>query len=196
MSRLVPHRRGAQAILMMSVLVALAPGYAYASDASGYPARSSAELVESPAEYDGATIAFSGEVIGEAMERGGMAWLHLNDDAYRDRNVEEGARLGGYNSGMAAWIPSGDVAAITHFGDHAHEGDVVRITGTFNAACAEHGGDMDIHASSLDVVVLGHRVDDPVSPGKVVWAIMLSMVALAAFLAHRLCSRVEDTPGM
>lgn len=196
MNRLVPHRRGTRVILMMSVLVALAPGYAYASDASGYPVRSSAELVGSPAEYDGATIAFTGEAIGERMSRGGMAWLHLNDDAYRDRNIEEGAPLGGYNSGMAVWVPGELTEAIATFGDHAHEGDVVRITGTFSAACAEHGGDMDIHASSLDVVVPGHRVDDPVSPGKVVWAIMLSMVALAAFLAHRLRSRVEDTPGM
>lgn len=182
--------------LTLGILMALVPGHAFASDATGDFEPSSSELVESPAEFDGETIIFTGEVIGEMMTRGDMAWPHLNDDGYRDRNIEEGAPLGGYNSGMAVWIPSGAVPGITHFGDHAHEGDVVRVSGTFNAACPEHGGDMDIHASSLEVVTPGRKVDDPVSPVKVVWAIVLSMVALAAFLADRLRARVEDTKGV
>lgn len=182
--------------LTLGILMALAPGQAFASDVPGDAGPSSSELVESPAEFDGDTIIFTGEVIGEMMTRGDMAWLHLNDDAYRDRNVEEGAPLGGYNSGMAVWIPLESTKGELTFGDHEHEGDVVRISGTFNAACPEHGGDMDIHASSLEVVTPGHRVDDPVSPAKVVWAIVLSMIALAAFLADRLRARVADTMGV
>ncbi|MEA5074978.1 MAG: hypothetical protein VB139_01345 [Coriobacteriia bacterium] len=195
MSRLVPRCPGVRVILAVNLLIALVPGCAHAA-ASGVAPRTSTELVASPAEFDGEAVAFTGEVIGESMERGDMAWLHLNDDAYRDRNVEEGAPLGGYNSGMAVWIPAEAASTVVTFGDHAHEGDVVRISGTFNAACPEHGGDMDIHASSLEVVTPGHRVDDPVDPGKVVWAIVLSMAALVAFLADRLRARAEDTRGM
>jgi hypothetical protein len=179
-------------LVTVGVVLALSPAAAYAI-ATVYEAPTSTELVESPAEYDGDIITFTGEAIGEVMVRGDMAWLHLNDDAYRDRNVEEGAPLGGYNSGMAVWIASDQTTAITHFGDHAHEGDVVRVTGTFNAACPEHGGDMDIHATSLEVITPGHKVEDPVDPGKLVWAVLLSVLAVAAFLVDRSRTRAEDT---
>jgi len=61
----------------------------------------------------------------------------VNDDAYMWKNIEEGAVLGGYNSGHAVWISSDLAGRITHFGDFAHEGDVVEVTGVFNAACRE-----------------------------------------------------------
>lgn len=179
-------------LVMLGVVLVSSPAAAYAIG-TVYEAPTSTELVESPAEYDGAIITFTGEAIGEAMVRGDMAWLHLNDDAYRDRNVEEGAPLGGFNSGMAVWIASDQTTAITHFGDHAHEGDVVRVTGTFNAACPEHGGDMDIHATSLEIVTPGHKVEDPVDPSKLVWAVLLSVLAVAAFLVDRSRTRAEDT---
>ena len=61
----------------------------------------SASLVENASAWDGHVVAFKGEAIGEAMARGKMAWVHLNDDAYMWRNIEEGAKLNGYNSGHA-----------------------------------------------------------------------------------------------
>lgn len=146
---------------------------------------SSGQLVEEPKRYDGTAVAFEGEAIGEAMVRGGGAWLHLNDDAYYLRNVEEGALLGGYNSGMPVWIPVREAAKVTTFGDFKHEGDVVRIEGTFNAACAEHGGDIDIHAVTLAVVRTGHAVADPVRPGKVAWALGLGLIAALLFAVQR-----------
>jgi len=38
-----------------------------------------AEAVESARELDGSTVAFQGELIGEAMRRGDHAWLNLAD---------------------------------------------------------------------------------------------------------------------
>lgn len=146
---------------------------------------SSAGLVERPAEYDGEAVRFTGEAVGEVMVRGDHAWLHLNDDAYYLKNVEEGAALGGYNSGMAVWVPAPETEAIGFYGDYRHEGDVVTVQGTFNAACAEHGGDMDIHAVSLTVEKPGREVEDPVSVAKLLWALGLSLLALAAFLVDR-----------
>lgn len=146
---------------------------------------SSADLVESPKKYDGTQVTFAGEAIGEAMVRGDMAWLHVNDDPYYLKNVEEGAQLGGYNSGMAIWIPAGEADAITYFGDYEHEGDIVEVAGVFNAACAQHGGDMDIHATSLDVLEPGHVVIDEIKSNKVIWAAGLALVALALYIADR-----------
>lgn len=153
---------------------------------------SSTELVEAPKTFDGTSVRFTGEVIGEAMKRGDMAWLHLNDDAYYLKNVEEGAQLGGYNTGMPVWIPAEEAATITYFGDYKHEGDVVSVSGTFNAACGQHGGDMDIHATALEIVQAGRTVVDPVHPNKIVWALGLSLLALALYVLDRMWERLSD----
>lgn len=151
---------------------------------------SSAELVETPKEHDGTEVTFRGEAIGEAMVRRDMAWLHINDDAYYVKNVEEGAHLGGYNSGMAVWIGAADAEQVTYFGDYKHEGDIIEARGMFNAACAEHGGDMDIHATALTVVAPGRNVVDPVSPLKAWWAAGLSLLAGLLFAFTRLQHRL------
>jgi hypothetical protein len=150
-------------------------------------------LVEAPKTYDGTSVRFTGEAIGEAMKRGDMAWVHLNDDAYYLKNVEEGAHLGGYNMGMPVWLPAGMADSIEHFGDYKHEGDVVTVTGTFNAACAEHGGDMDIHATTLEVVQTGREVVDPVHPNKVAWAVVLSVLALTLYVLDRNWERLTGS---
>ena len=141
---------------------------------------SSTQLVEKPTTFNGTTVTFTGEAIGEVMVRGDYAWIHLNDDAYEEKNVEEGAKLGGYNSGMAVWIPAALTKQVDSYGDYKHEGSIVQITGTFNAACKEHGGDMDIHATALRVIRPGHDVVDAIALWKVLLAIAL--VALAAGL--------------
>lgn len=146
---------------------------------------SSGRLVEESKRFDGTAVVFEGEAVGEAMTRGEYAWLHLNDDAYYLRNVEEGAELGGYNSGMPVWVPVREAVKVTTFGDFKHEGDVVRVEGTFNAACAEHGGDIDIHATAVAVVRAGHPARDPVRPGKVAWAFGLGLVAALLYAVHR-----------
>jgi hypothetical protein len=146
---------------------------------------SSGVLVESPDEYDCRTITFTGEAIGEAMVRGEWAWIHLNDDAYYLDNVEEGAGLGGYNSGMAVWLPAELASQIQYFGDFRHAGDVVTVRGTVNAACVEHGGDYDIHADSLVVEKVGRTVEDSVEGGKILWAAGLGFLALAGYLVDR-----------
>jgi hypothetical protein len=141
---------------------------------------SSTQLVEKPKTFNGTTVTFTGEAIGEVMVRGDYAWIHLNDDAYMEKNVEEGAKLGGYNSGMAVWIPAALTKTIDTYGDYKHEGSIVTIVGTFNAACKEHGGDMDIHATALTLVRPGHIVDDPIALWKVLLAVAL--IAIAAGL--------------
>ncbi len=152
---------------------------AFPTFASGDPVRpSSLELVEHPGFYDQEQVEFEGEAIGEAMVRGDYAWIHLNDDAYKYKNVEEGARLGGFNSGMSVWIEAGQLLEDGIYGDYKHEGDIVRVTGVFNAACAEHGGDMDVHAVQLRLVTPGRGVVDPIDPRKFVALLVLSAALL------------------
>jgi hypothetical protein len=135
--------------------------------------------------YDGKRITFHGEAIGEHMIRGAYAWIHLNDDAYMERNVEEGASLGGYNSGMAVWVPTDLITPIDSYGDYKTEGSIVEVEGVFHGACSEHGGDMDIHATSLKVLRAGHPAIDYIRPWKIYVAIGLILIAAAFYWLDR-----------
>lgn len=175
--------------VMSAVLIVLAAGCAGQHPdgraSTGPNDLSSGDLVERMEEYDGMTVTFEGEAIGEAMVRGDHAWIHINDDAYFEKNVEEGAPLEGQNSGMPVWIRADLARAIGTFGDYKHEGDVVRVTGVFHAACPDHGGDTDIHADTLEIVRQGRPVVDEPGSAKLAWAIVLSLVAGALFVADR-----------
>ena len=147
--------------------------------------------------WNGKTVTFHGEAIGEVMIRGDYAWVHLNDDAYMEKNVEEGAKLAGYNSGMAVWVPAALTKTVDTYGDYKHEGSIVEITGTFNAACKEHGGDMDIHATSLKVLRVGHVVDDPVPAWKAALAAGLMLLAGGLYwLERRTRNRINPNRGV
>lgn len=162
------------------LLLVLAPSEKPSARAPVSPnAPASGDLIEHPKTWDGQIIPFKGEAIGEAMLRGTYAWIHVNDDAYYLKNVEEGAGLGGYNSGMAIYLPSDLAEKIGTFGDYKHEGDIVEVLGTFNAACSQHGGDMDIHATRLAVIAPGRHAIDHVRLWKVALAIVLVVIALA-----------------
>jgi len=168
-------------MLVLVALLTFAAAPAWAAEAP-VPKNdpTSTQLVEKPKQYDGTTVTFTGEAIGEVMARGEYAWIHLNDDAYELRNVEEGAKLGGYNSGMAIYVPTALTTQIDTYGDYKHEGSIVQIAGTFNAACKEHGGDMDIHATTLALIRPGHDVVDVIPSWKALLA--LALMALAGGL--------------
>ena len=166
------------------------PNYALPKDGEAIPKLDSATLVENAKFWDGRTVEFQGEAIGEALRRSSMAWIHVNDDAYMWKNIEEGAALGGYNSGQAVWVSAELASKIRFFGDYKHDGDVVAVRGTFHAACREHGGDMDIHAMELAIVKIGHDVPHKVNTGRLLIGLVLfSLAALLAVLRRTARSR-------
>jgi hypothetical protein len=149
----------------------------------------SSTLVENAILWNGRIIAFKGEAIGECMVRRNMAWLHLNDDAYMEKNIEEGAVLGGYNGGHAVWVSAELAKKIRFFGDFKHDGDIVRVMGAFNAACREHGGDMDIHATSLEIIRPGHLVRHMVNMQRGLIAVLLFVNATLLYGIRRIAVR-------
>ncbi|PKQ29567.1 MAG: hypothetical protein CVT60_04650 [Actinobacteria bacterium HGW-Actinobacteria-10] len=152
---------------------------------SEVPVPLSTELVEHPDTNDGDVIDFTGEAIGEVMVRGENAWLHLNDDAYRITDSEENSGLKGYNSGMPVFLNAKLAGKVEVYGDHAHQGDVVTVRGTFNATCVEHGGDTDIHATSIERVTPGRRVAETPASWKITLAAGLSALVLALWQIER-----------
>jgi len=145
----------------------------------------STEQIEQNKKWNGKTISYRGEVVGDILHRGDFAWINVNDDTYQGLNVEEGHKLAGYNSGQSIWVPSHLVAQITYLGRYSASGDKVEVTGVFHSACPEHGGDMDIHAASLTVVERGHEVGHAIDLRRVIAALILLGTGAALFAANR-----------
>jgi len=120
------------------------------------------QLIENAKLTDGQTVIITGEAIGEVLERGNHAWVNIND---------------GTNA-MGVWLKLDDAKKIRFFGDYLNVGDKVKVTGIFNKACVEHGGEMDIHAISMEVVEVGYPVNEKVSFRKILIAIILVSVTL------------------
>lgn len=156
---------------------------------------SSIDLVERPFEYDGRELEFIGEAVGERMVRsslsGGGAWIHLNDDPYMYTNVGSGGPLSGYNSGSAVWVKDvGLTDAIKNYGGYQVRGDAIKVVGVYNMACAQHGGDTDIHAQSLEVIAAGGMSKVPVDTWKLLVAPLLLVIAGVMYLINR--RRIRD----
>ena len=170
--------------IIIIVACLLAAGSAAADQPSGPPAPGSTDLVENSGTWDGTIVSFTGEAIGEAMRRGAMAWIHLNDDAYGLAEAGTEATLAGFNGGIGVWVAADMAAGISLFGDYKHHGDLVEVTGTFNAACPLHGGDMDIHAMSLRIVSPGYVTVRSINPARMIAAGILAGLTLVLFLVN------------
>lgn len=136
---------------------------------------SSTRLVEEAKGYDKKLVEFEGEIIGEVMKRGKVAWLNLSD--------------GGYIIGIFAKVEL--LPKITYFGGYKAIGDRIRVKGIFHHACSEHGGEIDIHADSLKVVKQGYVVKHPINLQKVRIALILSLIAILVVIIHFIKTKVK-----
>lgn len=123
-------------------------------------------LIENAKEMDGQEVTVQGEVIGERMDRGDYSWININD---------------GTNA-MGIWLSKSEAEKVLNYGNYKYKGDTVKITGVFSRACAEHGGESDLHSNSIQVIEQGHRVNEQLSCVKIVSAIILAVVATLMLL--------------
>jgi hypothetical protein len=164
----------------MTICVAMMLLFPSAAVAQGTPAAlvDSTTLIAEHRRFDGQTITFIGEAIGDLMERRDGAWLNVNDDAYSRQGTE--FRLAGYNRGQGVLLPKEAAAAVTRLGNYNNRGDLVRIVGVFHAACPEHGGTMMIHGQSLEVIEPGFAISHRISSTKIslatVWLVISALV--------------------
>ncbi|MDI6823500.1 MAG: hypothetical protein QME93_07700 [Bacillota bacterium] len=124
-----------------------------------------AQLVASPARYHGRMVTLRGEVIGSIMLRGGHGWVNVGDPV----------------AAVGVWAPAAALRVTRFSGGYARRGDTVLVTGVFHQACPQHGGDPDVHASSLQVVESGAPLEHPVPVWK--WAVGATLLGAGAFLA-------------
>ncbi len=134
----------------------------------------SLDLLNNAKQYNGKTINYKGEVIGDVMIRGDYAWLHVNDGTIA----------------IGIWASKTMIQDIRYVGDSHKKGDIVEVSGTFHRSCLEHGGDLDIHAYEIKKVTSGSPVIQPISRKKVyigVYSLILVLLfyALKKFFQRR-----------
>ena len=108
---------------------------------------SSSELISRAEEFDGETVDFEGEIIGDMMQRGESVLVNLYD---------------GENA-IGVWIPLKDMPEISYIGRYNTKGDWLRITGKFNRSCKIHSSDLDIHATKVKKTREGRRISEPLN---------------------------------
>ena len=124
------------------------------------------DLIENSLEYDGQTVTVQGEAIGEVLEREEYAWVNISD--------------GG--NAIGVWMTLENAVKIEYFGDYKNIGDTLRITGVFSRDCAEHGGEVDIHCNTLELLSPGHHVAETVAPIKILITFVLAALAGTAVI--------------
>lgn len=134
----------------------------FAQAAAAEPrAVTSTEMIEQAKALDGQEVIYTGEAIGEVMARGDHAWVNVSDGA----------------NAIGLWLDANQASQIRTLGSYSFSGDRVTVSGVFHRACAEHGGDMDVHVSELSVVTQGTATAHPVKRDRI------GMVALMVLLA-------------
>jgi len=134
----------------------------------------SLELINNAKQYDGKTVDYRGEVIGDVMIRGDYAWLHVNDGIIA----------------IGIWAPKTMVQDIRYAGNYQKKGDIIEVSGVFHRSCLEHGGDLDIHALEIKKITPGSSAIQPVSRIKAYFGVyslilVLLFYALKKFLQRR-----------
>lgn len=162
-------RRAVSGLLAIAVLLAVllsAPAVAQDAVQVAIP-----ELVARAAELDGQAVVFEGEAIGEALRADSESvWVNV---------LADGTAIG-------VWMPREMARPIERWGGYRQTGDTVRVTGVVNLACDQHGGDLDVHATSLAVVERGaERVETVRLRDGLVGAAGFALSAAALLAARR-----------
>lgn len=121
---------------------------------------SSTDLINNARLYDGKTVVYAGEVIGDVMVRDDYAWLNVHDG----------------NSAIGIWVNASLSKDIAYKGSYKSKGDWLEITGTFQRACPEHGGDLDIHGLSIKKISSGKDINERLVPGKKTLTVILFVI--------------------
>lgn len=122
----------------------------------------SIDLINKAKSYDGKTVIYRGEVVGDIMLRKDYAWINAND---------------GKNA-MGIWLKKELVKDFRFLGGYGYIGEVVEVEGEFHRACPEHGGDMDIHAQTLTVGQQGSKIIHSIKIWKVKVAVSVLFILI------------------
>lgn len=157
-------------LLILSVSVLLTACIAEAA-----PTVTAQELLENPEKYDGKTVIYQGEAIGDIMLRQGGAWINVQDKT----------------ASLGVFCPKDEVAKIKYTGSYKFSGDIISVRGVFHHFCSQHGGDTDIHAKKITLIREGKEVSHPLEPQKVKLSVVLVVIAIILAIVHLLIRKLR-----
>lgn len=164
-------------LILFTLVMALAPTAAESGPGflAAVPAIHLSDIVEKASAYDGAKVAIEGEIIGDVMARGDHSWINI------------------LNSGTAVgvWVEKNRLPEIAYFGNYGAIGDRVYITGIMHRACPEHGGDLDIHAETIELVKKGIPISHPLDLKRLGAAMAFSVSGILLAILWRKRERQE-----
>ncbi|HTZ11768.1 MAG TPA: DNA-binding protein [Candidatus Margulisiibacteriota bacterium] len=154
-------------------MVVLILGFWLSSSVCSAQPLSSSELITNAKKYDGKTIVYEGEAVGDIMRRGNYAWINILD---------------GQNA-IGVWLPLSLVKEVSFGSGYKERGDGIEITGVFHNSCLEHGGDLDIHAQAVRKIASGRKVQERLNSGKknlaIIFLIILCLIWILTLLKRK-----------
>lgn len=121
----------------------------------------SSQLVEDSHFYDQKEVTISGEVIGKPLDRGSYVWVNIND---------------GENA-IGIRVLKKDLPQIKYYGNYKEKGDLIRVNGVFYRACRQHGGETDIHGTTVRIIQQGKIIKHSIDARKVIIGLGILLIA-------------------
>lgn len=128
------------------------------------------DLIENGKSFDKKEVVLKGEAIGESLQRDDYTWININDTT----------------NAIGIYMTTNDANKVNVYGGYGKEGDTVQVTGIFNRACKEHGGDMDIHSSKVEITKVGKDKKEAIKKEKIYFAsISFIVVVLMMYVIYK-----------
>lgn len=123
---------------------------------------------------NGLAVRFSGEAVGDILAAdAGHKWVNV---------------LGASGTSIGVYITDEQAAQIANLGSYYATGTTIQVEGTYTMACADHQGELDVHATSIKVLDAGGKVTHAPDSQLLVSALGLCLAGfalLASFIALR-----------
>ncbi len=148
----------------------LAQGENASNNAETYRLADVKSLLSATARQDQHKVEVEGEAVGSSIYAdSGHKWVNIKKD----------------NAMIGVYMANEDAAKITNWASYGHAGDTLSVKGVYHLACAEHNGELEVHADSVDVVQTGSSWHISWDAAMLAWGILLIIVGIVVTLLRR-----------
>ena len=132
------------------------------------------DILAEPSFQDGRIVQFVGEAIGDGITAdaaGKYCWITVESIAP------------GSDSNLSVYMTSEQAEQIDRFGRYGVTGTTLQVRGTFNQACSEHEGLVDVHAADVAVVSRGVEHHDELNLSNFGLGALMTIIGVALLAA-------------
>lgn len=120
-------------------------------------------------------VSFEGEAVGDIVNGGESSkWVNV---------------MGASNAVISVFMTDDQASLVDDLGGYHSSGTHLKITGVYHIACPEHQGELDVHASNVEVTKVGELTEHRISPVRFEAAVVICVAALVVLGAYVLTRR-------